>query len=98
MKSLTKHLRCRQAVGRFLLLATPLFLVGCERSEEQIVKGALTVSYQVQISETGTRTYDAKNFSEIQVLDHSVILISEDGKGGLVIPNSKLVTLTWRKK
>ena len=98
MKRIQNYLRCRQVVGRFLLLATTLFLVGCQRSEEQTVKGALTVSYQIQLTDTRMTGSNTQEFSEIQIRDHSVMLISKDGKGGLIIPNSKLITLTWRKK
>lgn len=80
-----------------LLSAVVLSLTGCERSKEQGVKGALTVSYEIQIS-ADTRKSESGEYGEIQILDHYVILNSEDGKGGVIIPSSKLNQLVWRRK
>lgn len=97
MKIRSTYFTIRSASTGALLSAFVLFLTGCERSEEQSVTGALTVSYEIQIS-ADTRKSETGEYGEIQILDQYVILNSEDGKGGVIIPRSKINQLVWRKK
>jgi hypothetical protein len=88
--------RRQASIGGILAVVT-LLASGCGRSTEHVVRGPLIVSYEVQHSET-TKSSSSGRFREIQILDECVLLVAEDGKGGSMIPISKLNGLSWRKE
>lgn len=97
MKAMHKESARQGASIGGLLAALALLVSGCGRSTQHVASGPVHVSYEVQMSET-TKFASSGSYREIQILDGCVVLVSTDGKGGSIIPMSKLTGLSWRKE
>lgn len=97
MKSPNSNSDCRQASVASLLMAATLLVSACGCSNNHVVRGPIEVSYEVQLSET-TKSSGSRTCREIQIRDQCVLLVAADGKGGSVIPVSKLNSLSWRRE
>jgi hypothetical protein len=100
MKHTFTSLAALQPAMLIVLAALTLLVSGCGRSgpKAHVVRGPLRVTYEVQYSDTRAGSSSGATFRELQLFDQSVLLISVDGKGGTLLPLSKLNSLDWRKE